>query len=91
MMTPWQQMGCLYGLHFAGECVPSQAVGELCFSLRRQSSLLTLSTLGGTALPPTPMRWQSMRSPSSRKVSLPTTTPFSEATTAGRHTWLCSG
>ncbi len=40
-----------------------------------------LSTLGGTALPPTPMRWQLMRSPSSRKLSRPTTTPFSDATT----------
>ena len=39
--------------------------------------------LGGMALPPTPMRQQSIRSPSSRKVSRPTTTPFSEATTAG--------
>ena len=42
----------------------------------------TLSTLGGIAFPPTPMRWQSIKSPSSRKVSRPTTTPFSDATTA---------
>ena len=39
--------------------------------------------LGGMALPPTPMRRQSIKSPSSRNVSRPTTTPFSEATTAG--------
>lgn len=44
----------------------------------------TLSMLGGMALPPTPMRRQSIWSPSSRKVSRPTTTPFSEATTAGK-------
>lgn len=41
-----------------------------------------MSTLGGMALPPTPIRWQSIRSPSSRNDSLPTTTPFSDATTA---------
>ena len=42
---------------------------------------VTLSTLGGMALPPTPMRAQSIGSPSSRNVSRPTTTPFSDATT----------
>jgi hypothetical protein len=41
----------------------------------------TLSTLGGMAFPPTPMRAQSMTSPSSWNVSRPTTTPFSDATT----------
>ncbi len=56
------------------------------FSTRRINSaslwmLSTLSTLGGIALPPTPMRVQSIRSPASRKLSRPTTTPFSEATT----------
>jgi hypothetical protein len=42
---------------------------------------LTFSTCGGMALPPMPIRRQSMRSPSSLKVSRPTTIPFSEATT----------
>jgi hypothetical protein len=41
----------------------------------------TLSKLGGMALPPTPILVQSMVSPSSVKMSLPTTTPFSLATT----------
>ena len=38
-------------------------------------------TYGGIAFPPTPILVQSMRSPSSRNVSCPTTTPFSDATT----------
>jgi len=42
---------------------------------------VTRSTFGGIAFPPTPIREQSIASPSSRNCSLPTTTPFSEATT----------
>lgn len=45
---------------------------------------LALSMFGGMALPPTPMRRQSIGSPSSRNVRRPTTTPFSDATTAGQ-------
>lgn len=44
--------------------------------------ILALLMFGGIALPPTPIRLQSMWSPSSVNVSRPTTTPFSEATTA---------
>lgn len=43
---------------------------------------LALSMLGGMALPPTPILEQSMESPSSVKLRRPTTTPFSDATTA---------
>lgn len=48
------------------------------------SMSLALSMFGGMALPPTPMRRQSIGSPSSRNVRRPTTTPFSDATTAGQ-------
>jgi hypothetical protein len=57
---------------------------QVC-STTKALAILVLHTLlmfGGMALPPTPMRLQSMWSPSSVKVSRPTTTPFSDATTA---------
>jgi hypothetical protein len=43
--------------------------------------LVTRSIDGGIALPPTPILVQSIVSPSSSKMILPTTMPFSEATT----------
>ena len=56
------------------------------FSMRRMNSASprmfeTRSAVGGIALPPTPILVQSIVSPSSSKMSRPTTTPFSDATT----------
>ena len=48
----------------------------------RRATSRALSMFGGMALPPTPILEQSMASPSSLNVSRPTTTPFSDATTA---------
>jgi hypothetical protein len=56
------------------------------FSTRRMKAASERTSVmrsmnGGMALPPMPMRVQSMRSPSSRKDRRPTTMPLSEATT----------
>jgi hypothetical protein len=56
------------------------------FSTRRMNSAsdsmsVILSIKGGIALPPMPMRVQSIKSPSSRNVTRPTTMPLSDATT----------
>jgi hypothetical protein len=69
-------------IHFRYWVEKGQLTEGVHIGVQRFSLSPTLLMLGGMALPPTPMRLQSMSSPSSVKVSRPTTTPFSDATTA---------
>ena len=50
-------------------------------NLASDRKFVTLSMFDGMALPPMPIFVQSISSPSSLYTSLPTTTPFSDATT----------
>ena len=68
-----------YALTHALACLLTDS---LTFSMSRINSASprmfdTRSAVGGMALPPTPILVQSISSPSSSKMSLPTTTPFS--------------
>jgi hypothetical protein len=92
----WEWAGgrvCVRGVHWWGRVKRNmrgarRALARADESMRARHVWMmggarTLSMFGGMALPPTPMRRQSMKSPSSRNDSRPTTTPFSDATTVG--------
>jgi hypothetical protein len=87
--APAVNVVAVHAQHMPAMLLCCYAAVLLCYCAAMLLCCRTLLMFGGMALPPTPMRLQSMLSPSSVNVSRPTTTPFSDATTAQQQSKWC--